>query len=307
MINPYIDIKRIEFVVTNFCTGRCKHCSVGDNLNTGTRCVNAENAAQTVEWLTRNYKVDSVMTFGGEPLLYPDAVCAIHRAAMHGGVPKRQLITNGYFSKDTARINEVAAMLKSAGTNEILLSVDAFHQAHIPVEPVMAFAQAVLATGIYIKLSPAWLVNKEHDNPYNARTKELLAQFAALGIPEGSGNDIFMAGNAAKNFADYYPKPKLDFAEKCGSQPYTAPPTEVRSISIEPDGGVTVCAFNAGNINEEPIADIFARYDPYADRAMCALMDRGVAGLMEIAQERNIPVDISKCYSICDICRAINK
>jgi len=33
MLNQYMDLKRIEFVVTNACTSRCKHCSFGDTLN----------------------------------------------------------------------------------------------------------------------------------------------------------------------------------------------------------------------------------------------------------------------------------
>ena len=28
MLNQYMDLKRIEFVVTNACTSRCKHCSL---------------------------------------------------------------------------------------------------------------------------------------------------------------------------------------------------------------------------------------------------------------------------------------
>ena len=39
------------------------------------------------------------MTFGGEPLLYPETVCKIHSAAKEMNIPKRELITNGYFSK----------------------------------------------------------------------------------------------------------------------------------------------------------------------------------------------------------------
>lgn len=305
---PIIDINRIEFVITNNCTGRCAHCSVGDALNSpGSPCVDAARAAQTVKWLGENHAVDSVMTFGGEPLIYPDAVCAIHSAAREVGIPKRQLITNGYFSKNTARISEVVGALKAAGTNEILLSVDAFHQASIPIEPVLAFAQAVLDSGIYIRTSPAWLVNSAYDDPRNARTKQLIAGFTALGVAEGSGNDIFMAGNAVKNLSGHYPAPALDFSERCGDQPYTSPPTEVRSISIEPSGDVVVCAFVIGNINRAPISDILGSYEPMSDPVIAALMERGAAGLLDIAARRGIDVDPAKCYSVCDICRAINR
>lgn len=34
------------------------------------------------------------MTFGGEPLLYPEVVCKIHKAAEEMGIPERTIITN---------------------------------------------------------------------------------------------------------------------------------------------------------------------------------------------------------------------
>jgi len=48
------------------------------------------------------------MTFSGEPLLFFDTVCKIHTAALDCGVPKKQLITNGFFSRDERRIDEYA-------------------------------------------------------------------------------------------------------------------------------------------------------------------------------------------------------
>ena len=31
-MNPYVkNLKKIEFFVTNACTGKCKHCSEGDH------------------------------------------------------------------------------------------------------------------------------------------------------------------------------------------------------------------------------------------------------------------------------------
>ena len=55
------------------------------------------------------------MSFGGEPLLFPETVYAIHKAALETGIPKRQLITNGFFSKDSTRIKTVARNLAKCG------------------------------------------------------------------------------------------------------------------------------------------------------------------------------------------------
>lgn len=35
------------------------------------------------------------MTFGGEPLLYPEVVCKIHEAGKKMNIPKREIIASG--------------------------------------------------------------------------------------------------------------------------------------------------------------------------------------------------------------------
>ena len=76
-MNPYLDINRLEFILTERCTGRCKHCSAGEMVAhpKGT-CVPEEAAVRAVRELADMFDMQSVMTFGGEPLLYPETTCA---------------------------------------------------------------------------------------------------------------------------------------------------------------------------------------------------------------------------------------
>ena len=81
-MNEYVkNLKRIEFVVTMECTGRCKHCSEGEHENCRGH-IEAEVARIAIRELCENYNIESLMTFGGEALLYPEVVCMIHRTAM---------------------------------------------------------------------------------------------------------------------------------------------------------------------------------------------------------------------------------
>ncbi len=90
---------------------------------------------------------------------------------MKWGIPKRQVIANGYFSNDQARVLQVAANLKKSGVNSLLLSRDAFHKEYIPLEKVYPFAKALSDEHIEgFKLHPAWVVNREHKNAYNEET-----------------------------------------------------------------------------------------------------------------------------------------
>ena len=306
-MNPYLKLNRLEFILTNHCSGRCRHCSAGGSHTACDHHVPQSAAVEAVRFLEKNYPMESVMTFGGEPLLYPEVTCAIHRAAADAGIPERQLITNGFFSRDEKRIRGVAAMLAKAGVNDVLISVDAFHQETIPMQPVRAFALALKENGMErLRWSPAWVVNEGFDCPENTRTREVLASLADMGVPVHSGNDIFLAGNAVDHLAQYYPPPCLDMADHCGTMPYTEPLTEQTSLSIEPDGSVTVCGFVIGNAAQEPMVDILRRYDPFAHEGMRAAMD-GVPGLLALAEKRGVAVDPARCYSVCDLCRLVNR
>jgi len=302
----YIDPKRIEFVITNACSGKCRHCSNGGS-RTESGSIDADAAVSAVNRLAERYQIESLMTFGGEPLLYPDTVCKIHAAARDFGIPKRQLITNGYFSRNENRIEEVARCLCSSGVNDVLLSVDAFHQEYIPLGPVMYFAEALLKHGIpSLRVQPAWLADEGHDNQYNAETKRLLKLFGDKGIKENHGNVIFAAGNALKYLSDWFPSPEeVDLSEPCGSAPYTSRPDEIESFCIDPNGDVCFCSITIGNIYKQDVIEIIDNYDPYHIPSIRAVLEGGVPGLMRYAEKEGILVDISDCRTACNVCRKI--
>ena len=249
-MNQYLkNLNKIEFVVTYACTGRCKHCSEGEHSTCGER-INPEIAADAVRKIAAEYDIQTVMTFGGEPLLYTDAVYAIMTVAKELNIPKRQVITNGYFSRNADKIREVAERLAACGVNDLLLSVDAFHQETIPLDVVKQFAMEAKKCGIPIRLSPAWLLSATDDNPYNRKTREILGSFADLEIPVGEGNVIFPEGNALKYLAEY-------FTDELAENPYVEDPSDVRCVSFSPNGDVL-----RGNVYERDIMEIIKDYVP---------------------------------------------
>lgn len=249
-MNRYLkNLEKIEFVVTYACTGKCRHCSEGDHKSCGTY-IDSAVAADAVKKIASMYAIKTVMTFGGEPLLYPEAVYEVMKAAKESDIPKRQVITNGYFSKDEALIRNVAARLAEAGVNDLLLSADAFHQEYIPIEPVKLFATEAKNAGVPIRIQPAWLVSKDDENPYNQKTREILAEFSALEIAENDGNVIFPEGNALKYFSEY-------FTDDLPQNPYVEDPADVRCISFDPDGSVL-----GSNVYERDILSILDEYKP---------------------------------------------
>ena len=249
-MNQYLkNLNKIEFVVTYACTGRCKHCSEGDHTNCGEH-IDPQIAADAVRKIAAEYDIKTVMTFGGEPLLHTDAVYAIMTTAKELNIPKRQVITNGYFSKNADRIREVAERLAACGVNDLLLSVDAFHQETIPLCLVKQFAADAKACGIPIRLQPAWLRSATDDNPYNSKTREILNSFADMDIIANEGNVILPEGNALKYLAEY-------FTDKLPENPYVEDPRDVRCVSFEPNGNVL-----GGNVYRKDIMEILRDYAP---------------------------------------------
>ena len=249
-MNKYLkNLNKIEFVVTYACTGKCKHCSEGDHSACGEH-IDPRIAADAVRRIAAEYGIKTVMTFGGEPLLYPETVYAVMSAAHELKIPRRQVITNGYFSKDPARIREVAEKLAACGVNDLLLSVDAFHQEIIPLEVVKKFAWEAKRCGIPLRLQPAWLVSAENDNPYNIRTREILNSFEDSDISVGEGNVVFPEGNALKYLAEY-------FVDDMPENPYVDDPRDVRCTSFEPNGNVL-----GGNVYKKDIMEILRDYTP---------------------------------------------
>lgn len=305
-MNKYINLNRIEFVITDACSGRCKHCSNGEHIG-NSNSVNANASVTTIKHLAERFAIESVMTFGGEPLLYSDTVCKIHAAARDCGIPRRQIITNGFLSKDVERIDKVAKSLCDSGVNDILLSVDVFHQEFIPLEPVLQFAEALERYNTpSLRVHPAWVVSEQHENSYNAETKRLLKLFADKGILVNEGNNIFPSGNALKHLGEYFSPPdKIDFSVPCGSVPYTTRLDEIKCFGINPNGDVNLCSITIGNIYKDDIMEIVDRYDPYSSPATQAVLTGGVSGLMRYAEAQGLTVETSDCRSECGVCRKI--
>lgn len=251
MENKYVqNLNRLEFVVTMACTGMCKHCSEGAHRADGA-FLDGSVSADVVRKVAERYKIQSLMTFGGEPLLQWETVCSIHAAATEAQIPQRQLITNGFFTKDSENMRLAVRELRKSGVNAVLLSVDAFHQETIPLETVKEFADCVKSEGIFLRTNPAWLVSREAENPYNGETHRILEEFKRMGVEEAEGNTIFPSGNALIYLKEYFDENTQMIS------PYEEDPEDIRAICIGADGKVL-----GGNIFQTDILDILEHYRP---------------------------------------------
>ena len=146
---------------------------------------------------------------------------------------------------------EVAEMLSECGVNDILLSVDAFHQETIPLDYVKIFAENVVNNNLQIRVHPAWLVSPDVNNIYNNITKDLLKEFTGMGINISNGNIIFPSGNAIKYFPEYFDLGKTE------QNPYWEDPTDIKAICFSANGDIL-----GSNIYKQNINEILSSYNP---------------------------------------------
>jgi hypothetical protein len=300
-----MNLRRIEFEVTYRCNSHCKHCQVEENKRSLVpAAIDADLAVKIVRKISRVYHPGSVMTFGGEPLLYLDVVCAIHQAAMQCGIPSRQIITNAGVPHSESLADDVARRLADSGVNDICISIDAFHQEYIPLEIVQRNVLAYLTAGISkLQWNACWVISPEGDNPYDQRTRTILEKLSYLPVRTGAGNILQPVGNAQKWLKDYLPAKNPLPAGSCAGVPYGSRLDEIDSISISPDGGVCICnEWEIGKSMEEDILNILAGYDPAAIPEVKAVLAGGMEGLAELARSKGIELDPQGYYSICGMC-----
>jgi hypothetical protein len=309
-VSRYLHVQRIEFSVTHRCNAHCMHCHVDEALRRSRpAAIDRELAVEVVRKVVERDHPTSVMTFGGEPFLYPEVVRAIHEAAAASGIPQRQVITNAGLPHDEARARSAARRLAESGVNDIAISVDAFHQEHIPLEVVARNARAYAEAGIpRLAWNPCWLISAEDDNPYNRRTRAILEALSDLPVEMGEGNVVQPDGGAQRWLGSYLPGRIPAPAGSCEDVPYGGRLDQVDCISIEPDGGVSICwDWIIGYAGERDILAILDDYDPYAIPEAKAILEGGVTELAVLLASWGVEANPEGYTSICDMCRSLRR
>jgi hypothetical protein len=310
-MSAYLNVKRIEFGVTYRCNSRCKHCQVGTEKRSARPAViDRDLAVDIVRKVTEIYHPSSIMTWGGEPLLYPDEVCSIHETAMACGIPDRTIITNAGNPRSAAQARDAARRLVESGVTGIWISVDAFHQEHIALQIVERNVQAYAEAGIpRLVWNPCWVVSVDDDNPWNQRTRAILDALATLPVEtSGDHNTVQAYGSAKRWLKAYLPRKMPVPTGSCEDVPYAARFAEIDLIGIEPDGGISICHdWIIGNAANDDILELLESYDPYAIPPAKAMLEGGVAALAEWSRAQGVELDPDGYFSICDMCMSLRQ
>ncbi|WP_028973441.1 radical SAM protein [Spirochaeta cellobiosiphila] len=278
-------------------------CSNYDSKRS-TKSISVEKGKSILDRITKEYSIDSVMTFGGEPLLYPDSTIGILNYAKELGIPSRQIITNAFWTNNKSKIDEICLALEKAEVNNILISIDYFHNEKLNYNIVEYSIARLLTTKLKgIQLHPCWFESSEGDNQFDNKTRELLNYFSQkYNIKISRGNVLFPAGRALENFPNRFKTISNINEIDCKILPYTDKPDKIESICINPYGIIdSLCT------DEMEVDDFLENYNPYRDKIMEMFLNEGIEKVLLYAEELSIDFDITEYYSVCDACRDLRQ
>ena len=282
-----MNLKWLDIILTYECSGACAHCC----YRAGPGANQTMTVAEVEDYLAEvaGQPLEGVLLFGGEPFLFYDLLReCIPLAAQLARV---LVFTNGCWAADEDTARRLLGGLQEVGLNHILFSVDAFHQAHVPLERIAVGIAAARELGYAaIEVDNRCLGDPDEDNPFNRRTRAdmaRLAQMCDLSDVEVYEGPARMVGRAADTMASRRPAqarvpPECPLPDYLGGD-LRAP----NGVEIHPGGWANLCAGMAlGNANDRPLSAILAEYDPDAHPIIGVLASDGPPGLLRMARER---------------------
>ena len=150
MREPAISRLQSGGLITNYvCSSACAHCSYRSSPKRDKAYITADQAAENFG-ACRRLGCRSMHIGGGEPLLRPDALKEVLRAARQEGVGIDYVETNSSWFRDQDSAVALLRELQELGCGTLLISIDPFHNSYIPFAKVKGVMAACRAAGISI-------------------------------------------------------------------------------------------------------------------------------------------------------------
>lgn len=217
------------------------------------------------------------------------------------------MLTNGFWGRNEKEAEELANKLKNSGLNCLGISVDAFHQQHIPIEHPRNAAAAAVSAGIeQVAWNVAVLDALDGGNKYDRKTARILKILEPLGI-EAHIHRVLPVGRAAKNLWRDFKREPLE--GPCTSDPILGNDlTNIQSITVEPSGEVDVCwGLTIGNAKEKPLSQIVRQYNWRENQVIRTLVEEGPVGLAKNVKGGISHLRKRRFINKCHLCMEVRK
>jgi len=295
-------LDRLELLVTRRCTSRCQHCCF--DVRPDGPDMAADEAVRWIAEAAATGLLGSVLLFGGEPMLNPDAVLAGIKTATQLGVPRVDVITNAFWAATEEAARAWVERLHGVGLHRVAISVDAFHAEFTPVERVHCAGEAARAAGMHVTWNVAMLNPDEPVHSDDVRTQEIVRSLRDIS-DEVHVNGVLAAGRALESFPDQYPRRPGIPSGPCPGPSYGSDLAAPTVFTVDPVGDVSICwGLTIGNAQRRSLTEVIAQYEPTRDSVTATLLSEGPAGLLSLPAAAGFHPRESYA-NVCDLCRDI--
>jgi hypothetical protein len=254
----------IHFLLSYRCTDECDHCFVwGSPAARGTFTL-----AQIRDVLRQGQELGTVEVVyfeGGEPFLfYPIMVQGLREAALLG--LRRGIVTNSYWATSVEDAIEWLRPVAEIGVQDLSLSSDLFHGEAMMTQVARNGAEAAKQLGIPQYLSVIEI-------PQGCLSYELSEKGEPI-----TGGQVRFRGRAVAKLTEGVPRrPWTEFIE-CPCEDFINP----GRVHVDTFGHVHLCqGVLMGNLWQQPLKEIVARYDPAAHPIIGPLVEGGPVALVQ--------------------------
>lgn len=304
----WLRVKSVDFLLTFECPAECKHCSykAGPNREGYMRLTDAE---RYLKELTDIQPLQCLTVHGGEPFLYFEHLKRIIEKAKELEIPRRWVLTNGYWAETKEIAKEKLNELKEAGLTCITFSVDGFHQEYIPLKTVRNGIEAAIDVGFErITVDSYSLGQLNLDNFYNSVTRKAIESLKELDNKvEFNVYPLDFEGRAAE-LAEYV-EPKAEPPKgECKLPSWISGDLEnPEGIEIDFEGNVTLCpGICIGNTRVQSLTEIIQNYNCHAHPILSIINKEGPIGLLKDAISKGFKKH-QKFINECHLCYEMRK
>jgi len=241
---------------------------------------------------------------GGEPFLYWDALEQILDKAVKEGLGGVDMVeTNGFWGADEKVTNSRLKRLDELGIRRLKISCDPFHQAYVDIEAVRKLATAAEEILGSERVLVRW--REYFDRPADTRDISDDERYENY-ISAMREYPCRFTGRAGGRLAERMASvPVETIARDNCSRAFLG----AKGVHIDPYGNVfsgTCSGIILGNVNEQPLEEIWQQFDPSSNEFIKTLFENGPAGLLEKFADRGYTA--SKAYAgKCHLCTSVRQ
>jgi len=303
-----MNVTGVDLLLTYRCTSRCAHCIY--RAGPHHKDVMSDRQFDDIVQALAGQPLKWIMFFGGEPLLLGGKLLHWSRmAAAHFPDADICVFTNGYWAQTMERTHEILKNLRDAGVTTLYLSYDAFHAEYTPPANIQRILDVLQPDTLRkVVLDSEYVLGVSAPNEYNRRTQALLDKLRIPPFVHHAKNELHIAGRMADNLPGQWPI--TQFADSRCPTPYWLGPSlaEATTVEIDCHGNVTLCpGICIGNMNNTPLRDILANYNPDQHPVVEALERNGIAGLLQLAVSHDVYDEGIRASSPCHACYELRR